>query len=147
MNVHTGRGVGVCVGRGGRGSRGRGHRDTPTPTPTHCTPTTHTHNTQHRTRKVASSETFGSFPFLSLRIDREQHVPDSSNHSLYLIKLFSFSNLEEHCGGNQPPDGSICLSPPKPKYNERFARLSTMVSCFFCCNSDKYILLKCHHES
>ena len=26
----------------------------------------------------------------SLRTDREQHVSDSSNHSLYLIKLFSF---------------------------------------------------------
>ena len=91
--------------------------------------------------------------------------PDSSNHSLYLIRLFSFSNLE----GNFGPDGSISLipSPPllpppplptpqpqrqprppqqqhttlrnrdrdrergqKPKYNERFARPSTMVSCF-----------------
>ena len=30
-------------------------------------------------------------PISSLRIDREQHVPDSSNHSLYLLKLFSFS--------------------------------------------------------
>ena len=47
----------------------------------------------------------------SLRIDRQQHVPDSSNHSLYLVKLFSFSNLEENFGGNQLPDGSICLSP------------------------------------
>ena len=46
----------------------------------------------------------------SLRTDREQHVPDSSNHSLYLIKLFSFSNLEGNFGGNQLPDGSICLS-------------------------------------
>ena len=27
----------------------------------------------------------------SLRIDREQHVPDSSNHSLYLTKLLSSS--------------------------------------------------------
>ena len=38
-----------------------------------------------------NEETFGSFPFSSVRIDREQHVPDSSNHSLSLIKLFSFS--------------------------------------------------------
>ena len=38
-----------------------------------------------------TEETFGSFPFSSLRIDREQHVPDSSNHSLSPIKLFSFS--------------------------------------------------------
>ena len=32
---------------------------------------------------------------------REQHVADSSNHSLCLIKLFSFSNPEGHCGRNQ----------------------------------------------
>ena len=50
----------------------------------------------------------------SLRTDREQHVPDSSNHSLYLIKLFSFSNLEGSSGGNQQPDGSISLSPSRP---------------------------------
>ena len=37
--------------------------------------------------------------------------PDSSNHSLYLIKLFNSSYTEGHCGGNQQPDGSICLSP------------------------------------
>ena len=58
----------------------------------------------------------------SLRKDREQHVPDSSNYSLYLMKLFSFSNLEENFGGNQQPDGSSCLSnspslpsPPPPQ--------------------------------
>ena len=50
----------------------------------------------------------------SLRNDREQHVPDSSNHSLSLIKLTSFSNLEGSFGGNQQPDGSICLFPPPP---------------------------------
>ena len=47
------------------------------------------------------------FLFPSLKIDREQHVADSPNHSLYLIKLFSFSNLERNFG----PDGSIGLSP------------------------------------
>ena len=31
-------------------------------------------------------------PIFSLRIGREQHVADSSNHSLCLIELFSFSN-------------------------------------------------------
>ena len=31
---------------------------------------------------------FWIFCILSLRKDREQHVPDSSNHSLYLINLF-----------------------------------------------------------
>ena len=45
-----------------------------------------------------------------LRTCREQHVSDSSNHSLYLKRLFSFSNLEANFGGNQQPDGSIGLS-------------------------------------
>ena len=44
----------------------------------------------------------------SLRIDREQHVPDSSNHSIYLMK---------------PAVRWFCLSfAAKPEYNERFAR-------------------------
>ena len=34
-------------------------------------------------------------PIRSLRAGREQHVPESSNHPLYLIRLFSFRNLEE----------------------------------------------------
>ena len=34
-------------------------------------------------------------PIRSLRTGREQHVPESSNHPLYLIRLFSFRNLEE----------------------------------------------------
>ena len=34
-------------------------------------------------------------PIRSFRIDREQLVPESSNHSLYLMNLFIFSNLEE----------------------------------------------------
>ena len=38
-----------------------------------------------------TKETFGSFLISSLRIDWEQHVPSSSDHSLSLIKLFSFS--------------------------------------------------------
>ena len=58
----------------------------------------------------------------SLRIDREQHVSDSSNHSLYLIKLLNSSSPEGHCGGNQQLNGSVCLSPPFSKYIERFAR-------------------------
>ena len=39
----------------------------------------------------------------SLRGGREQHVPDSSNHSLYLMKLFVFSCPE----GNKLLDCSI----------------------------------------
>ena len=40
-------------------------------------------------------------PISGLRTGREQHVPESSNHSLCLIKLFSFSNLDGNSGGNQ----------------------------------------------
>ena len=40
-------------------------------------------------------------PIFSMRTGREQHVADFSNSSLCLIKLFSFSNPEGHCGGNQ----------------------------------------------
>ena len=41
----------------------------------------------------------------SLRTGREQHVSDSSNHSLSLLQLFSFSCPEEYCEGttNTPP--------------------------------------------
>ena len=56
-------------------------------------------------------KTFQSFPFSSLRIDSDRHVTDSSNHSLYLIRLFSFSNLDGICG----PDGSISLPPLSPQ--------------------------------
>ena len=69
-------------------------------------------------------------PISSLRRGRERHVPDSSNHSRYLIKLLNSSSPEGHCGGNQPPDGAICLSPPRPNHSERFARPSTMFSFF-----------------
>ena len=53
---------------------------------------------------------------------REQHVPDSFNHSLYLTKLFKSSYPEGNFGGKKLLDGSISFSPPLPKYNERFAR-------------------------
>ena len=43
-------------------------------------------------------ETLVSFAFSSLRKDREQHVPDSSNRSLYLINLFNSSSPEGSCG-------------------------------------------------
>ena len=38
-------------------------------------------------------------PIFSLRIGREQHVADSSKHSLYLMKLFSSSNPEDTAEG------------------------------------------------
>ena len=44
--------------------------------------------------------TTGCYP-LSLRIGREQHVPDSSSHSLYLMKLLGSSYPEGNVGGNQ----------------------------------------------
>ena len=47
----------------------------------------------------------------SLRTNREQHVPDSSNHSLYLMKLLTSTCPERNVGGNQLLDGSISLSP------------------------------------
>ena len=43
-------------------------------------------------------ETLGSYPCSSLRTGQEEHVPNSSNHSLYLMKLLS---SERNCGGNQ----------------------------------------------
>ena len=58
--------------------------------------------------------TTGCCPCSSLRKDREQHVPDSFNHSLYLIKLFNSSYPEGNFGGNQLLDGSISLSPLYP---------------------------------
>ena len=46
--------------------------------------------------------TTGSCPCSSLRKDREQHVPDSSNHSLYLMKIVKQQLLWGNSGGNQP---------------------------------------------
>ena len=60
-----------------------------------------------------TKETRGSYT-LCLRKGREQQVPDSSNHMLYLAKLFSFRSLDGNFGENQQPDGSMThsLSPP-----------------------------------
>ena len=40
-------------------------------------------------------------PILSLSIGRTRHVPESSNHSLYLLKLFNASSPEGTFGWNQ----------------------------------------------
>ena len=138
LNVHTVRGVGVWEVK-------RGQRDTHTNTNTQCTTNTHA-NTQHRIRKVSSPVLLTKIwprrvttwpqrfkkrnPWIlhvfCLTIDREQHVPDSSNHSLYLTKLLSFSNLEGNFGGNQLPDGSIGLSPSVREVKEfRVSSLSS----------------------
>ena len=53
LNVHTGRGVGVCEEEGG----GEGQCDTPKPTPAHCTPTTRT--TQNTQGGIVSSAHIG----------------------------------------------------------------------------------------
>ena len=63
-----------------------------------------------------------SLPLKSLRISQGMSFPEklhvllcnlSSNHSLYMIKLFesSHSNPEGKFGGNQLLDGSMSLSP------------------------------------
>ena len=121
LDGHTGRGVGVCLWWRGEG----GQRDTPTST--QCTTTTTqratnkrtTHNTEHARwhRQFCSpkfahlglplgprgppKKTLGSYTFSSLRKGREQHVSDSSNHSVYLMKLLRSSYLEGNCGGSQ----------------------------------------------
>ena len=47
-----------------------------------------------------------------MRIGQGRSTPEASNHSLYLIKLFSsFSYPEGNFGVNQLLDGSISLSP------------------------------------
>ena len=53
-------------------------------------------------------------PIQSLRTGREQHVPNSSNHPLYLLKLFNSIYPEGNFGGNQLPVGSMSLSPLYP---------------------------------
>ena len=53
----------------------------------------------------------------SLRKGREQHVPESSNHSLYLIKLLSSSYPEGHCGWKQLRDSPLSPSPTNDKHN------------------------------
>ena len=61
-------------------------------------------------------------PFESLRTGGEQRVPDLSNHSLCLIKLFNSGYPQGNFGGNQLLDGMISPSALMPKYKERFAR-------------------------
>ena len=56
------------------------------------------------------------------KIGREQHVPDSFNHTLYLIKTAQLQLQCRKIQKNRPLDGSICLSPQETECNERFAR-------------------------
>ena len=125
-------------GRSQRDTPTTTHTHTNTHANTHTLHTNNTHNAQrtnaqHTTQNTQGVNASSAYHFLpmfgyhlapevhqrkswilhifSLRIDREQHVPDSSNHSLSMIKLFSFSRPDGHFGGNQLPDCSISLSP------------------------------------
>ena len=63
--------------------------------------------------------------FKALR--RRKNFPDSSNHSLYLIKLFNSSSPEGHCGGNQLLDGSVCISLLSPSIsNDLHVSIATL---------------------
>ena len=94
-----------------------------------------------------------SFEFLTTLTFRalhgHKHVPDPSNNSLYLINLFSSTLLREAAEGISSEMVRVCLSPPKPKYKERFARPSTMFFEIFCYISNAYLYIKymCYHES
>ena len=79
LNVHTG---GVLDGH-----TERGHRQ-------FCLPRK-AHVQFSLAPEKFTNETLGSYPFFSLRIGQSiQHVPDSSNHSLYQMKLLSSSYPE-----------------------------------------------------
>ena len=66
--------------------------------------------------------TTGCCPYSSLRKDREQHVSDSSNHSLCLIKLLSNSYCGETLEGTSREMVRFVFRSHEKKYNERFAR-------------------------
>ena len=75
-----------------------------------------------RASEVHKKKTFRSFPCSSLRKDREQHVPDSSNHSLFLIKLLSCSYPEETLEGTSREMVRFVFRSHEKKFHERFAR-------------------------
>ena len=102
-------------------------------------PTTHTtHNTQHRTRKVASSFLLTKScqrRFITFDPRSSQKKPLDLKHfqfenrsrktcHRFIIRFtwFSFSNLEGSSGGNQQPDGSINLSPLPPPPQQHTTR-------------------------
>ena len=143
FNEHTERRVGVCLWWRGEGvsvTHQHQHQHTHTRKHSHNAQRTNAqHTTQNMQGVIASSsdqicprrvitwpQRFTKKPWIllvfSLRKDREQHVPDSSDHWLYLIQLFNSNNLEETMAGISslmvrlvspllPPP----LPPPRPR--------------------------------
>ena len=107
LNVHTGAFCTYTWREGWRREEGEGVSVTHQHQHTH----THQQHTTHKTQGVIASSAHQNLPTLgyrltpevhqrtpwilqvfSLRIDREQHVPDYSNHSLHLINLSNSSS-------------------------------------------------------
>ena len=53
---------------------------------------------------------------------RHKHVPDSSNHSLFLVKLLGSSFPEKNAEGTSREMVRFVFRPSLSKHNERFAR-------------------------
>ena len=70
--------------------------------------------------------TTGCCPCSSLRKDREQHVPDSSNHSLYLIKLLSSSYPRETLEGTSREMVRFVFRSHEKKYNRTICALVSL---------------------
>ena len=120
--IHTGEGW-VCGGEeGGGGQRAHQHQHQHIAHQQHTQRTTNkrtTHNTNHA--RGHRQFCFPKFAHVGLSLDPRSSTihfqfenRSRSNHSLYMIKLFNFSNLEGSFGGNQQPDGSSGLSPSPP---------------------------------
>ena len=73
------------------------------------------------TRTCVSTRTPWILPIQGLRTGREQHVPDSSNHSLYLTKLVGSSYLGETLEGTSNQFVRFFFRTHENKYHERFA--------------------------
>ena len=69
-----------------------------------------------------------SHRFVPTQTKRGRNVHPWSTKTTCIVAILSQNGhggcvqLQLSCGENQPTDGSICPSPPKPKYNEQFAR-------------------------
>ena len=77
-------------------------------------------------------------PIRSLRIDREQLVPEFSNHSLYLMNLFIFNNLEESTDttnntNTETPTHPTQLPSPPPLPRTRTRKRTCTCTCICVC--------------